>query len=69
MHKREPFPFELSVTVSEPTPHGIEEAAYPVAERFFGDGAELHVVSAKVEPDLTAPGNFRATVTFRKLST
>jgi hypothetical protein len=69
MHKREPFPFELSVTVSEPTPHGIEEAAYPVAERFFGAGAELHVVSAKAEPDPTAPGSFRATVIFRKLTT
>lgn len=69
MHKREPFPFELSVTVSEPTPHGIEEAAYPAAERFFGEGAELHVVSAKVEPDPIAPGNFRATVIFRKLMT
>ncbi|WP_336212436.1 hypothetical protein [Nonomuraea sp. LPB2021202275-12-8] len=69
MHKRDPIPFELSVTVSEPTPGGIEAAAYPVAERFFGEGAELHIISAKVEPDPEAPGSFRATILFRQVTT
>jgi hypothetical protein len=67
MNRTEPFPFELSVTVSERTPAAIEAAAYPYAERFFGPDAEVHVISAKVQPEID--GRFTATVVFRRVFT
>ncbi|MDA0638452.1 hypothetical protein OUY22_34025 [Nonomuraea sp. MCN248] len=69
MHRTDPFPFELSVTVSERTPAAIEAAAYPLAERFFGTGAEVHVISAKVQPDPEDDDRFTATVVFRRTIT
>lgn len=69
MHKTDPFPFELSVTVSERTPAAIEAAAYPLAKRFFGSDAEVHVVSAKVQPDPDHHDRFTATVVFRRTIT
>ncbi|HLU74437.1 MAG TPA: hypothetical protein VKZ82_19810 [Nonomuraea sp.] len=69
MQKTDPFPFELSVTVSERNPAAIEAAAYPLAERFFGADAEVHVVSAKVHPDPDHVGHFTATIVFRQVTT
>ncbi|MFG1947295.1 hypothetical protein [Nonomuraea sp. NPDC048826] len=69
MHRTDPFPFELSVTVSERTPAAIEAAAYPLAQRFFGPDAEVHVVSAKVAPDPEHDDRFTATVVFRRMVT
>jgi len=69
MQRSEPFPFELTVTVSEPTPADIELAAYPVAQRFFGTDAELHILAAKVHPDPDKPDSFLATIVFRQITT
>jgi hypothetical protein len=64
-----PIPFELHVTVTGATPHEMQQAAYPVAERFYGSHAEIDVLSAKAEPDPDNPGAFRATITFRQIAT
>ncbi|MBB6351572.1 hypothetical protein ACWGH8_42480 [Nonomuraea muscovyensis] len=64
-----PVPFELHVTVTGDSPHEIERAAYPVAQRFYGGDAEIDVLSAKAEPDPGAPGTFRATIVFRRIAT
>ncbi|WP_113700591.1 hypothetical protein [Nonomuraea lactucae] len=64
-----PIPFDLHVTVTGNSPHEIEQAAYPVAESFYGTKAEIDVLSAKAEPDPDTPGAFRATIVFRRIAT
>lgn len=68
MRRSDPFPFELTVTVGGSSPSEIEKAAYPIAERFFGADAELHIVSAKVEPG-SRDGQYVCTAVFRRVTT
>ncbi|RSO03106.1 hypothetical protein DMH15_42670, partial [Streptomyces sp. WAC 06725] len=63
-----PVPFELHVTVTGDSPHEIERAAYPAAQRSYGGDAEIDLLSAKAEPDRAAPATLRATSGYRPIA-
>ncbi|SDL73875.1 hypothetical protein SAMN05421874_12848 [Nonomuraea maritima] len=61
------FTFQHSVHVIGFSPDELRRRALHEAARFFGDDAELHVVSAESEPDPEYDGRYKATVVFRQV--
>ncbi|GAA3549160.1 hypothetical protein GCM10022419_031880 [Nonomuraea rosea] len=68
LHQLANFSFQHTTHVVGSNPKELASRALLEATRFFGDDAEVYVVSAESEADPEHDGRYKATVVFRQVA-